>query len=150
MVVPYAWPVVRLCPRGRAPPFDCVGKIARVTQNWRAVPGDFAHPTMLPTRQGIPIFFMPLPRDRQPIDQLVSLYHLSIYLYKKEVLVAVVSSQRIHVNKIVSDVVIHSLLAEFQWSWSRLTRSFYPHLDLRTFLKGRNAKRISDLSPALT
>ena len=113
MVVPFAWTLVRLCPRGRVPPFDCVGKIARVAQNWRAAPSDFAHPTTLPARQGIPIFFMPLPQDRQPIDQLASLYHPSIYLYKKEALVATVSSQRVHVNKVFSDVVTHSLLAEF-------------------------------------
>ena len=149
MVVSFAWSLVRLCPRGRAPPFNWVGKIARVAQTSRAALSDFAHPTTLSARQGNLVFFMPLPRDRQPIDQHVSLYHLSTYLYKKEALVAAVSSQRVHVSKIVSDVVTHSLLAEFQWSWSRLTRSFYPHLDLRTFLKGRNVKCISDLSPAL-
>ena len=91
----------------------CVGKIA---QTWRAAPSDFADPTMLPARQGNLIFFTPLPRDRQPIDQLVSLYHLSTYLYKKEALVAAVSGQRVSVNKIVSDVVTPSLLAEFQWN----------------------------------
>jgi len=53
---------------------------------------------------------------RKTGSQLISLPHYinpSIYLYKKEALVATVSSQRVHVNKVFSDVVTHSLLAEF-------------------------------------
>ena len=60
------------------------------------------------------------------------------------------AGQRVEVNKIVSDVVPRSFAVEFQCCWTRMTCNFPSYLDLRTFLRGRNGKRMPRLSPTLT